>query len=595
MSTYEYIVEVNDKASGFINQFTKTLDKVNERFGSNRISGTEAFESLTAPLDKVNQVVGNLGGGLSSLFSFGPEGEAANASAGALEQSLGGLESKVNQAFDKFQSFSNSLFQSNSEGAKAEGTFEGMAGVLARLGVDTGNSGKMLDNLETRVMKGKEAVINFADNIINKVPGALDSISGAVDVAKDKFLEIGSTVGTMPVGDALSSVMSGAGEVMKGVLPDAMNEEWLRISEGIQTNLVPAFNTFSEMTGITLDSISPKIAEMATGFGMFLGENGPAIQEFIGQGQQMIGFVSKARDAITQVSSKWTKYKGLLTKTNILAKVSAVRAKAQAVATTAFSAATGKLTFATKLMAAGQRILNTVLKSNPIILVISLLLAGGAAILAFARKSNKASEATKKMNEMHEKTNEVLAKGEELRKRVNNVDNLNTRQKEDLRSDLQNRQKELEDMRAANQVELNSFDLKAKKEALESGDLSRREQRTVREEIDNYEKLRLADSKVADALKENAAQQKVVSASIAGPAGAGAIAEGEGSMATLQEGATDIAGGGKKATNINISLEKMIETLEVHAETLDEGLSDVETKVKEVFLRILNSGNYAAQ
>jgi len=595
VSTYEYIVEVNDKASGFINQFTKTLDKVNERFGSNRISGTEAFESLTAPLDKVNQVVGNLGGGLSSLFSFGPEGEAANASAGALEQSLGGLESKVNQAFDKFQSFSNSLFQSNSEGAKAEGTFEGMAGVLARLGVDTGNSGKMLDNLETRVMKGKEAVINFADNIINKVPGALDSISGAVDVAKDKFLEIGSTVGTMPVGDALSSVMSGAGEVMKGVLPDAMNEEWLRISEGIQTNLVPAFNTFSEMTGITLDSISPKIAEMATGFGMFLGENGPAIQEFIGQGQQMIGFVSKARDAITQVSSKWTKYKGLLTKTNILAKVSAVRAKAQAVATTAFSAATGKLTFATKLMAAGQRILNTVLKSNPIILVISLLLAGGAAILAFARKSNKASEATKKMNEMHEKTNEVLAKGEELRKRVNNVDNLNTRQKEDLRSDLQNRQKELEDMRAANQVELNSFDLKAKKEALESGDLSRREQRTVREEIDNYEKLRLADSKVADALKENAAQQKVVSASIAGPAGAGAIAEGEGSMATLQEGATDIAGGGKKATNINISLEKMIETLEVHAETLDEGLSDVETKVKEVFLRILNSGNYAAQ
>ncbi len=595
MSTYEYIVEVNDKASGFINQFTKTLDKVNERFGSNRISGTEAFESLTAPLDKVNQVVGSLGGGLSSLFSFGPEGEAANASAGALEQSLGGLESKVNQAFDKFQSFSNSLFQSNSEGAKAEGTFEGMAGVLARLGVDTGNSGKMLDNLETRVMKGKEAVINFADNIINKVPGALDSISGAVDVAKDKFLEIGSTVGTMPMGDALSSVMSGAGEVMKGVLPDAMNEEWLRISEGIQTNLVPAFNTFSEMTGITLDSISPKIAEMATGFGMFLGENGPAIQEFIGQGQQMVGFVSKARDAITQVSSKWTKYKGLLTKTNILAKVSAVRAKAQAVATTAFSAATGKLTFATKLMAAGQRILNTVLKSNPIILVISLLLAGGAAILAFARKSNKASEATKKMNEMHEKTNEVLAKGEELRKRVNNVDNLNTRQKEDLRSDLQNRQKELEDMRAANQVELNSFDLKAKKEALESGDLSRREQRTVREEIDNYEKLRLADSKVADALKENAAQQKVVSASIAGPAGAGAIAEGDGSMATLQEGATDIAGGGKKATNINISLEKMIETLEVHAETLDEGLSDVETKVKEVFLRILNSGNYAAQ
>ena len=590
MSTYQYIVEVNDKASGFISQFTKTLDKVNERFGSNRITGTEAFESLTAPMSRVNQVVESLSSGLGSMFSFGAEGEAANGSTMALEQSMVGLESRVSQAFDQFQSFSNSLFQSNAEGVKAESTFEGITGVLAKLGIDTGNSGKMLDSLGNKVMNGKDAILSFADQVTNNVPGALNAVSGAVDIAKDKFLEIGSTVGTMPVGDALSSVMSGAGEVMKGVLPAAMNEEWMRISDGIQTNLVPAFNTFSDMTGITLDSISPKIAEMATGFGMFLGENGPAIQEFIGQGQQMVGFVSNARDKISQVSTNWTKYKGLLTKTNILAKVSAIRAKAQAVATTAFSAATGKLTFATKLMAVGQRILNTVLKSNPIILVISLLLAGGAAILAFARKSNKATEAAKKMNEMHEKTNEVLSKGEELRKRVNNVDNLNNRQKEDLRSDLQNRQKELEDLRAANQVELNSFNLEDKK--VQMATAGRRERNRIQEEIDNYEKLKLADAKTAKALESNQAQLKVVNTSISATGGAPAE---DGSMTELQDGATGIAAGGKKATNINISLEKMIETLEVHAETLDEGLSDVETKVKEVFLRILNSGNYAAQ
>ncbi len=590
MSTYQYIVEVNDKASGFISQFTKTLDKVNERFGSNRITGTEAFESLTAPMSRVNQVVESLSSGLGSMFSFGAEGEAAYGSTMALEQSMVGLESRVSQAFDQFQSFSNSLFQSNAEGVKAESTFEGITGVLAKLGIDTGNSGKMLDSLGNKVMNGKDAILSFADQVTNNVPGALNAVSGAVDIAKDKFLEIGSTVGTMPVGDALSSVMSGAGEVMKGVLPAAMNEEWMRISDGIQTNLVPAFNTFSDMTGITLDSISPKIAEMATGFGMFLGENGPAIQEFIGQGQQMVGFVSNARDKISQVSTNWTKYKGLLTKTNILAKVSAIRAKAQAVATTAFSAATGKLTFATKLMAVGQRILNTVLKSNPIILVISLLLAGGAAILAFARKSNKATEAAKKMNEMHEKTNEVLSKGEELRKRVNNVDNLNNRQKEDLRSDLQNRQKELEDLRAANQVELNSFNLEDKK--VQMATAGRRERNRIQEEIDNYEKLKLADAKTAKALESNQAQLKVVNTSISATGGAPAE---DGSMTELQDGATGIAAGGKKATNINISLEKMIETLEVHAETLDEGLSDVETKVKEVFLRILNSGNYAAQ
>jgi len=49
-----------------------------------------------------------------------------------------------------------------------------------------------------------------------------------------------------------------------------------------------------------------------------------------------------------------------------------------------------------------------------------------------------------------------------------------------------------------------------------------------------------------------------------------------------------ITGGGPRVINITIS--KMVERLEINAMSIDEGLNQVEEKIEEVFLRILNSG-----
>jgi tape measure domain-containing protein len=69
---------------------------------------------------------------------------------------------------------------------------------------------------------------------------------------------------------------------------------------------------------------------------------------------------------------------------------------------------------------------------------------------------------------------------------------------------------------------------------------------------------------------------------------------GLGSMASLKKSdaggdvAKGIAGGGPRV--INITIGKMVEKLEVHALTMQEGLQDLEHQVEEVFLRVLNSG-----
>jgi tape measure domain-containing protein len=54
------------------------------------------------------------------------------------------------------------------------------------------------------------------------------------------------------------------------------------------------------------------------------------------------------------------------------------------------------------------------------------------------------------------------------------------------------------------------------------------------------------------------------------------------------EAVKGITGGGPRV--INIQIDRMVERLEIHTTQLSEGLGEVERKVEEVFLRILNSG-----
>lgn len=54
-----------------------------------------------------------------------------------------------------------------------------------------------------------------------------------------------------------------------------------------------------------------------------------------------------------------------------------------------------------------------------------------------------------------------------------------------------------------------------------------------------------------------------------------------------------ITGGGAKATNINITIGKLVEKLEVNTTNLNEGASEIEEKVLEVLMRVVNGANYA--
>jgi|GEM_PF-4136978 len=58
-----------------------------------------------------------------------------------------------------------------------------------------------------------------------------------------------------------------------------------------------------------------------------------------------------------------------------------------------------------------------------------------------------------------------------------------------------------------------------------------------------------------------------------------------------KKGINEINGGGRKQTNINVQFGKLIEQLTIQSETLTEGIDEMEDKVKDALLRILNSSN----
>lgn len=87
-------------------------------------------------------------------------------------------------------------------------------------------------------------------------------------------------------------------------------------------------------------------------------------------------------------------------------------------------------------------------------------------------------------------------------------------------------------------------------------------------------------------------QLKAVNDLLPGKKGAADI-KGTGKVSAGDSGekssvASSIAGGGPRVINIHIG--KMVEKLEVHANSIAEGMNDMERQVQEVFLRVLNSG-----
>lgn len=60
---------------------------------------------------------------------------------------------------------------------------------------------------------------------------------------------------------------------------------------------------------------------------------------------------------------------------------------------------------------------------------------------------------------------------------------------------------------------------------------------------------------------------------------------------SLKSGITGITGGGSKSTNVNISLNNLIETFNINSETVEEGVDRMREIVTEQLLRVLNSSN----
>jgi hypothetical protein len=61
----------------------------------------------------------------------------------------------------------------------------------------------------------------------------------------------------------------------------------------------------------------------------------------------------------------------------------------------------------------------------------------------------------------------------------------------------------------------------------------------------------------------------------------------------LSKGIDTISGGGTKPTTINITIGKLNEKIEIHTNNLDEASVDVEAKLTEMMLRVVNNANQA--
>ena len=64
-----------------------------------------------------------------------------------------------------------------------------------------------------------------------------------------------------------------------------------------------------------------------------------------------------------------------------------------------------------------------------------------------------------------------------------------------------------------------------------------------------------------------------------------------GDSSSLTSGINAISGGGKKQTNITIQIQSLVEELKIVSQNITEGTDELEDKVKEIFLRVVNSAN----
>ena len=71
--------------------------------------------------------------------------------------------------------------------------------------------------------------------------------------------------------------------------------------------------------------------------------------------------------------------------------------------------------------------------------------------------------------------------------------------------------------------------------------------------------------------------------------------QGSGLVGAMGGSVEAIATGGTRSTNVTINVGNMVETMNFNREDMGDNLTDMEGKVLDIFLRVLNMSNSAAR
>ena len=214
---------------------------------------------------------------------------------------------------------------------------------------------------------------------------------------------------------------------------DAGKKEFKRLATQMAQTSAEIKNMELSFEGLDREQIASEIGSVAGAVGdlttsfILLGGESETMEE-VGRNIEKAIMVSMGlKGAIEGISSARKLYNNLLEKgtfeqikDTISLKKSTATKWIAATAQKAYATITGVLTGKIKIATVAQKAFNAVLKANPIALIVTALLAAGAAFLAFAKDTSKAAKEQKALKDSLEAVSGEL---ESVYEEVNQVEN----------------------------------------------------------------------------------------------------------------------------------------------------------------------------
>lgn len=491
-----------------------------------------------------------------------------------------------------------------------------------------------------------EQVVEFnskSTRLIEKLTKALKKVS-------DRFGNSGQIPSALT--GATSSAASLGAASGNGTPAASAFSQFSGFQDTMSQMIIPMIQSFAESSQRAFELIVQKILAMSQAFTLFTGESIRQMGVFSERIMIALKALKAKKDTTGKLGKVWKGLTGIIDKFSSGIKVATFLMGAHEVVMAAYNLITGTATFATKRFIVQNKILNAVLRKNPIIFLVSVIAGAAAAFLSFSSDVSTSNDELQKQNDLLRERIALREDGHSIKEYATNLKLLDNRQLKNLNSRLEGYINTLKDNNLDDLVGLNKklkpfgitsellpspgeiasrfntqelvktdravspngmsylaisptgYDFTSKElESLFTGseapELTNAQKKSALfNRLDQKELLELHDISKGrrDSMKSIDEFTKLMkrlgtemkTRGIDDPIN-------ETDNLQLQDGATSIAAGGKKMTHITINLEKMVENIAVNSAQLDEGLEEIETMVKEVFLRVLNSGNYAAQ